>query len=83
MNKYQEGKYDVGTGKVINRATGEPIPDDEPVFIFRAKDLKAVHALIAYRCAVDSAVIRTFVDKRIQDFHHFEARHPDRCKEPD
>jgi hypothetical protein len=50
----QETKYkvDPATGRLANRYTGQLIPDDEPVMIFRAKDAMAMEALTAYRHAV-------------------------------
>jgi hypothetical protein len=44
MDINQERKYDAVDGKIVNRATGKPIPDDEPIVIFRAKDKLAVLA---------------------------------------
>jgi hypothetical protein len=45
----QEPKYDVTPeGRIINRASGEIIPDDEPIFIFRARDTYALSVLLYY-----------------------------------
>ena len=38
MRMAQDAKYDVCNERIGNRRTGELIPDDESVFIFRTKD---------------------------------------------
>jgi hypothetical protein len=56
LSEQQEPKYGIDgrTARIINRATGQPIPDDEPVIIFRAKDDMALEALTAYRNALEA-----------------------------
>ena len=48
----QERKYKIevqdGVGTLVNRLTGRPVPDDEPLFILRAQDVNALPALMAY-----------------------------------
>ena len=36
-----EPKYQIVGDKIVNRASGEAIPEDEPVIIFRARDVHA------------------------------------------
>lgn len=88
MRVEQEPKYDVtDQGQLVNRASGQPIPDDEPVFIFRARDLFAAPALNAYLralCAADSEIVghdhRHAIRNRVRDFERFAQQHPDRMK---
>lgn len=83
----QEPKYTVSDlGRLVNRLTGVPIPDEEPVFVFRAKDLWALGALQAYRrqliassCDPDHIKV---VDDRIRDFEAFAEGFPDRMRAP-
>lgn len=79
----QEPKYTTNGRSIINRATGEAIPDDEPVFIMRARDRNALFGMIEYarRCADPDHVAA--VDKRISDFAQFAALYPHRIKHPD
>lgn len=42
------GKYHVEDGDVVNSRTGEVIPEDEPLFLFRAKDILAAQVLAYY-----------------------------------
>lgn len=79
----QEPKYTTRDGKIVNRASGEAIPDDEPVFIFRARDVHARAALIAYRAELPPGPHRDAVSRRIADFCSFAYARPGRMKEPD
>lgn len=77
-------KYDFRDGRVFNVASGEVIPEDEPVFVFRARDRKAIdHALIPYMLAAADPHHARAVQKRIEDFERFARNHPERMKEPD
>lgn len=83
MNINQERKYDAIDGKIVNRATGEPIPDDEPIIIFRAKDRKSTGMLIAYRAMCENENHKAVIDGRIEDFLDWQMRNQDLTKEPD
>lgn len=79
----QEPKYTVNGTHIVNRASGEAIPHDEPVFIFRARDLKALNALYAYHAVIDDDAHTEAVWARVMDFRRFALTMPDRMKEPD
>lgn len=81
----QEPKYTTATktGRITNRDTGKPIPDDEPVMIFRAQDKRAVPALWGYYDSCTDLAHREVIKARITDFERFAAANPDRMKEPD
>jgi hypothetical protein len=79
----QEPKYIFANGRVINRATGESIPLDEPVFVFRAKDACASHAILFYANMVNRTAHQDAVMARHYDFLQFRRDHPERMKEPD
>lgn len=80
----QEPKYTTGQrdGRICNRATGKPIPDDEPIVIFRAKDMHASAALAAYLEALTDPEHRAAFQKRIDEFDAFALEHPDRMAYP-
>ena len=67
----------------MNRSSGEPIPDEEPLFIFRAKDRIAVRILRAYFSAIDDPEHARAVAARLEDFKRFAREHPERMKDPD
>lgn len=79
----QEPKYMFDVGRVINRASGEVIPADEPVFIFRARDRHAAEVLRVYAAMVSEDEHYAAVSARIEDFERFAANYPERMKEPD
>lgn len=79
----QEPKYTTNGHALVNRASGEAIPADEPVFIFRARDVHAREALEAYACVLVPGLHRDKVCERIADFAKFAAENPQRMKVPD
>ena len=83
MEIEQEPKYKIENGKIVNRASGEAIPDDEPIMIFRARDIHARATLMHYFTRVNNENHASVVLDRLQDFQKFRTDHPDRMKEPD
>jgi hypothetical protein len=79
----QEPKYTVNSKHIVNRASGEVIPHDEPVFIFRARDIHAINILAQYAREVSIAEHREAVWARVTDFKAFWDAHPTRMKTPD
>jgi len=81
----QEPKYTTSSkdGRLVNRASGKPIPDDEPVFVLRAQDVHALAALRGYMLLTDNPEHVSEVHKRIEAFEAFAAAHPERMKFPD
>lgn len=77
-------KYVIISGKICNAKSGNPIPDDEPIMIFRAKDKEALPVLEYYRAHHpynddhDAAI-----GKQILRFADFACQKPDRMKTPD
>ena len=65
----------------------DKIPDDEPVFIVRAKDLLSCEIVkrwidAALRCEVNPAKVNSAAT-RFREITAFQEQHPDRCKIPD
>lgn len=79
----QEPKYTFISGLVFNRASGEPIPLDEPVMVFRARDIHAVAMIKFYAGLVNDPHHKDIVMQRAHDFEMFRLAHPERMKEPD
>lgn len=84
----QEPKYAFVDGRVVNRASGETIPEDEPVFVLRGRDIHAVALLETYADLINASFTGNAehleaVQARIRQFEQFCAEHPDRMKEPD
>lgn len=79
----RDGKYRL---VVVKAKTGEPIPDDEPWFLLRARDHLAIQLLRAYRDMAIADGCTSFhlqgINERIATFEHFAIQHPERMKQP-
>jgi hypothetical protein len=78
----EDRKFKFENGQFVNRVSGEPIPDDEPVIIFRARDRKALPILHLYLSLCDDEHHRQAIQDRIYEFGAFQRAHPERVKEP-
>jgi hypothetical protein len=76
-------KIDKDTGRLVSRAEGVPVPEDEPLFILRAQDRNALPMLMAYHAICQDLNHQGNVIKSINDFDEFRKKYPDRMKEPD
>lgn len=83
MIETQDPKYAIHDDKIVNVATSEPIPDDEPIFILRAKDMLAPHVIQYYQNLCATNEHKAAIDSRIHDFNQFQRDNPDRVKMPD
>lgn len=84
MTPHQDPKYRISPdGRIVNRASGELIPEDEPIFIFRARDLYAAKILLDYSELVQNPLHSRAVLRRAVDFLQFAVQNPQRMKEPD
>jgi len=79
----KERKYKILDNQLVKRDGEVPVPDDEPLFILRAQDRKALPAIVAYCEILDNIDHRASVKKTINDFREFQAKNPERMKEPD
>ena len=79
----QDPKYVIIDGALCNAFTKEPIPEDEPVFMLRAKDIHAYSTLDFYvnRCADEQH--KKSVEDRMLEFDEFKADNDERMGEPD
>lgn len=81
-------KYDFQDGRVISLSSGEPIPEDEPVMVFRARDLFSEDAIRGYLAAIAKSPqvplthVRAVVN-RVEAFTEFRSSWPSRLKTPD
>jgi len=82
MNSYQEPKYQTKGDQIINRQSGDAIPEDEPIFILRARDRHAAGLLRLYATLCQDPVHQDAVFVRALQFHNWALSHPDRVREP-
>jgi len=79
----RERKYKIDDNRLVRRADGVPVPDDEPLFIMRAQDKYALSIIIAYHAICTNLEHKSDINKSMQDFRDFRDKHPERIKEPD
>jgi hypothetical protein len=71
-------------GRLVNIATGVPIPDDEPVFILRAKDILAIDTLEEYTELLPPNTDHFKAINNVRKkFNNWRAANQDKIKEPD
>ena len=86
--RYRDLKFGISTsGQIVKRSNGDLIPEDEPIFILRARDYLAVPLLLEYRrlCVEDGCTQYhlDLLDRGIEEnFRRFAREHPDRMKQP-
>lgn len=78
----EDRKFKFENGRFVNRVSGEAIPDDEPVILFRARDRHALSVLEHYLSLVGIPHHKRAVQDRIDEFSAYKAAHPDLQKEP-
>jgi hypothetical protein len=79
-------KYRIEGGWIRKISTGEFLPEDEPLIIFRAKDKLSVPMMLAYaelcRAAGCDAGQLELLYRRIADFLAWQKDHPELMKIP-
>ena len=78
----EDRKFKFENGRFVNRVSGEAIPDDEPVIIFRARDRHALAVLLFYQNQIRDPHHAEAVQDRINEFRNFANKNRDRVKEP-
>lgn len=78
----EDTKFKFENGRFVNRKTGEAIPDDEPVMLFRARDLYALKAIQSYHSMLPDGAHADAVLATLQTFNTFRREHPERVREP-
>lgn len=82
MGHDRKYRYDPTSDRFVNRLSGEEIPGEEPVMLFRARDKHALAALLFYQKQVSDPHHVMAVQNRIVAFQAFADAYPDRMKEP-
>lgn len=89
--KVIDGKFGIvvkdGEPVIVKIASGEAVPDDEPLMLFRARDQNALEgALIPYRAKCEADNCNDYqmegIDARIRAFSEFKKAHPGKMKQP-
>lgn len=81
-----DGKYEARDGQIVKKTTGEPIPEDEPIFILRGRDRLALLVIASYlNFALDDKCTGYHIQgiaKALTAFAKFQEEHKDRMKQP-
>jgi hypothetical protein len=81
-----DGKFSTDGGKIFNTVSGEEIPEDEPLFLLRARDNNALFAITAYLNECEEVGCNDLhlagIAKIRQRFMDFAVNHPSRMKQP-
>ena len=84
--KIIDGKYHIEGEQIVKTGNGEPVPEDEPLILFRARDTHALATLDYYRdaCVAASCTQHQLdaIDAVRVKFLAFRSRNPTRMKEP-
>ena len=83
MKVAQEPKFDAVRGRIVNRDTGVMIPEDEPVFIFRAKDKHLLKVLREYKKLCTNGNHKKTIQARINQVAAFQRENKELTGEPD
>lgn len=79
-------EYDINGSVLVNRVSGAPIPEHEPVFVLRARDWLALPLLHEYAnlCDVHRCVVSHLnaISENIRRFREWRNQHPLEMKQP-
>jgi len=81
------GKFATTTnGAIVKKSNGEILPDDEPLFLLRARDLLAVSILRFYKLMCENNPQLDWQVSKLEEaiwlFEKFKSEHPERMKQP-
>ncbi len=82
-----DSKFAVSTdGKIYKKSNDEIVPDDEPLFLLRGRDVLAVELLHAYLAISQKANCKGYhffkLGETVAGFLKFRKDHPERMKIP-
>ncbi len=89
MNKARDidSKFAISSdGKIFKKSNGEIIPDDEPLFLLRGRDILALEFLASYVEISKRAGCNAYhffkIGETTEGFIRFKKEHPERMKMP-
>lgn len=81
-----DGKFHINDNRILKTSNGDEIPQDEPLFLLRARDRLALPLLKIHEqlSQVDGCNDYHFnaLAHTIEEFSQFIMRHPERMKQP-
>lgn len=84
--RHIDPKYHIRGDLIVKTSNNDPVPDDEPLILFRGRDRLALPMLRAYRelCVADGCTTYQMegIDNRISAFETFQRKQAGRMKQP-
>jgi len=81
-----DDKFHIEGDQIIKTSSGEIIPEDEPLLLFRARDYLALPLIEHYKklCVIDGCNDYQLegINKCIQRFEQFAKENPNKMKQP-
>jgi hypothetical protein len=81
-----DGKFSIQGSRIVNTVSGEPIPEDEPLFLLRGRDENAIAGLNSYLNICHKRGCNDLHQRGIlqtlDKFTAFKNEHPERMKQP-
>ena len=82
-----DGKFGIDEQyRIVKLSNGEPIPDDEPLFLLRGRDRLAIRTLRFYHDESREDGCNDYhfsaLDPAVETFRKFAQEHPERMKQP-
>jgi hypothetical protein len=81
-----DGKFHIEGDQIVKSSSGEVLPEDEPLFLLRARDHLALRLLRLYRSLSVEDGCNDFhltgLDEVTTRFARFAAEHPEQMKQP-
>ena len=70
-------------GNMLKTDSGLIVPEDEPVYILRASDRRALAAIVCYQLLCPIGLERDTLQEFIEQFKSFRCTHPDQMVWPE
>lgn len=81
-----DGKFHIDGDQIIKTSNGDPIPEEEPLILIRARDYLALPLLKYYAVLSKQDGCNDFhmegIERVIEKFERFQMRYPERMKQP-
>lgn len=81
-----DNKFHIEGEQIIKTSNGQPIPEDEPLFLIRGRDYLALPLLEHYRRLSEQDDCTEYhlegLSKRIEEFRRFATANPQVMKQP-
>lgn len=82
MHPTQDPEFSIADNRLVSATSGEPVPHDEPVFIFRASDRHLPSVLAFYRMLCEETTREREIEEREAEIESWQSRNREMVREP-